>query len=123
MACSTFSSRWKRICWGIALAKFVAEFGRCLTLHSLYKRFRFLNIVLYFVTVIIIVGQRRVHFGEGQLRIVSNNFLNGIAQALMPNDNVLHSDTVSRNTGFPATRARSRYNVFCAENTVENFVR
>src|SRR5215467_10376631 len=118
MACSTFSSRWKRIGSGIALAEFVAEFGWYLTLEPLYKRLSVFNILLYLVAMIVVVGKRRVHFSERQLWVVSNNLFNGIAEAFMPDRDILHTDTMPSNTWFAATGARRGNDVLSADKTV-----
>src|SRR4029453_10834483 len=111
MAWSTFSSRWKRIGFGIALTEFLTELGRYLALEPLYQGIRFGNIVLYLVAMIVVVGQGRVHFCQRQLRVMSNDFVNRIPQAFMPNGNILHTDTVTRNARFTTARTRREDNM------------
>jgi hypothetical protein len=122
MAWSTFSSRWKRIGSGIALTKFVVEFGRYLALEPLYQGVRFGNIVLDLIAMIVVVGQCRVHFCQRQLRVMGNNLLNRIPQTLLPDGDVLHADTVARNTRFPAARPGREDNMLSNERRDMLFV-
>jgi hypothetical protein len=53
--------------------------------------------------VIVIVHERGVHVGDGQLREFCNDLLGSHALKVMPNMNVPHSNTRARDTRLAAT--------------------
>ena len=55
-----------------------------------------------------------MHFCQRQLRVMGNDLVNRIPQALMPNGDILHTDTVACNTRFTAARTG------CEDNMLRN---
>ena len=122
IAWSTFSCRWKRIDPGITHAELLAEFRGDCCLERRYKGFRIANILLYRLTVIVVISERGMHLGQGQLRIMCHNLRHRVAQPLMPEGNILHPDTIPGNPGLSATGSWCRNDMLHTGRRVVRFV-
>ena len=92
-------------------AEFVEQFRGVVLLKFFYKKAIFFNRAADFSIMIIVIGKGCMHFGEGQLRIMRNNFLDRVTPLLMPDGHILHANTMPSNAGFAAAYACRRDNV------------
>jgi hypothetical protein len=104
----TLSSRWN---WSMATravmgGKLDDERG-VLPLESFRRCVRLLQVLADCLPVIVVVCQRGIHLGEGQLRIIGDDFFRRQALGFIPDDNILHPNPVSGDAGLAVVCPRS----------------
>jgi hypothetical protein len=108
IASLTLSSRWNRSMGTHAVmgGKLDDERG-VLPLEGFRRCFRLLQVLADCLTVIVVVCQRGIHLGEGQLRIIGDDFFRRQALGFIPDDNIVHPNPVSGDAELAAACPRS----------------
>lgn len=71
-----------------------------------------LEVSLDFLTIIEVIGQRRVDVGESDSGEHPDNFIGAVPTLFVPGDNIGHTNAMSRDASAAAADARSFFNVF-----------
>src|SRR5947209_10323700 len=105
------SSRWKRIVRGIALPSLIEDGWRAVA--KIGRGFAaFLDVPLDLVAVVPIVGEGGVNVGQRQTGVLGNDLVGTEPHPLVPDDDVLHLDSVSLDPRFPAADTGRDFHMF-----------
>src|SRR4029079_1091488 len=95
MACEQFSSRWNRIVRGIGLPCLeLIEDRRGSSPELLGKLLAVLNLPVYLVPVVEVVGQGRVNVREGDGRVLGDDFVRAHPHSLGPDGDIRDRDAM-----------------------------
>ena len=78
------------------------DLGGVLLLEGFYERFCLLHVLPDFLPVIVIIRQRGMHLCQGQLGEIGHDFFRRQTPGFMPDHNILHANTGSRDAWSPA---------------------
>ncbi len=88
------------------------KFGGILPPHFFDELFAGLHLNVDLLAVVVVVGEGGVDAGEREMGMAADDFVDGVAQAFVPDDDVLHADVGASDSWFAAAGIGGGLDVF-----------
>ncbi len=100
-------------------AEFVGNLGRCALTERSGKRLIVGDPTINVVAMVEVVGERRVHVGEGQI-VLRGDLVGAPAKSFVPDRNVLDRDAPAADMGFSDSRVFPVLDVFVQRSAIHD---